>query len=283
MIKTLYISVLSLLGIASVFMGGSVIFDLFGIREMEGNYVPFIVWANFICGFLYLLAVYAILNKKSWQKIPLMIAFTVLMMAFSGLIIHIQNEGAYEHKTVKAMIFRTILTLIFLLTHKKIFKMKKFMIPAIIGIAMLTSCDKKQTDAVDHSEHTAQTENAATENHDDHADHADTNVGLVLDNGNKWKTNTEMLPFIQEQERLLDAYDDNKDDYKVLAANLNSANEKLIKSCTMTGKSHDVLHVWLTDHMRNIDLLAKATTKEEADKVTDALEHSMETYHQYFD
>lgn len=143
MIKTLYISVLSFLGIASVFMGGSVIFDLFRIREMEGNYVPFIVWANFICGFLYLLAVYAILNKKSWQKIPLMIAFTVLMIAFSGLIIHIQNEGVYEHKTVKAMILRTILTLIFLLTHKKIFKMKKFMIPAIIGIAMLTSCDKK--------------------------------------------------------------------------------------------------------------------------------------------
>ena len=166
--------------------------------------------------------------------------------------------------------------------------MKKFIIPAIIGIAVLTSCEKKQTEEVDHSEHTAQTEQVATDDHADHADHAenaenaDTSVALELDNGNKWKTNAEMLPFIQEQERLLEAYDDDKDDYKVLATNLNAANEKLIKSCTMTGKSHDVLHVWLTEHMKNIDLLSKAATKEEADKLTDVLEHSMETYHQYF-
>ena len=44
-----------------------------------------------------------------------------------------------------------------------------------------------------------------------------------------------MLPFINEQEKLLDNFDDDKDDYKILAANLNSANEKLIKSCTMKG------------------------------------------------
>ncbi len=157
--------------------------------------------------------------------------------------------------------------------------MKRFIIPAIIGIVMLTSCEKKQSETVDHSDH-ATTEQVATENHDDHAN---TNVALELDNGNKWKTNAEMLPFIQEQERLLEAYDDDKDDYKVLATNLNAANEQLIKSCTMTGKSHDVLHVWLTDHMKNIDLLAKATTKEEADRITDELDHSMETYHQYFD
>jgi len=91
-----------------------------------------------------------------------------------------------------------------------------------------------------------------------------------------------MLPFIQEQERLIKAYDSDKGDYKKLATDLNSANEKLIKSCTMTGKSHDVLHVWLTDHMKNIGLLGKAANKAEADQITDALEDSMETYHQYF-
>lgn len=168
--------------------------------------------------------------------------------------------------------------------------MKKLFIPAILGIALLTSCEKKQTETVDHSNHEAQTEQVtesseAAEDHDDHAEHAEhanTIAGLELDNGNKWKTNTEMVPFIQEQERLLEAFDDDRDDYKVLATNLNAANEKLIKSCTMTGKSHDVLHVWLTDHMKNIDLLSKAPNKAEADKITDALDHSMELYHQYF-
>ena len=92
-----------------------------------------------------------------------------------------------------------------------------------------------------------------------------------------------MLPFINEQEKLLDNFDDDKDDYKILAANLNSANQKLIKSCTMTGKSHEILHVWLTDHMKNIDLLANAKDKIEAEKIIDELEKSMENYHQFFE
>ncbi len=163
--------------------------------------------------------------------------------------------------------------------------MKKFIIPAIVCIAMLTSCEKKE--AVDRSDHTQneQTATAEAEDHNDdadHAEHANSTAGLELDNGNKWKTNTEMVPFIQEQERLLEAFDDDRDDYKVLASNLSAANEKLIKSCTMTGKSHDVLHVWLTDHMKNIDLLSKAANKEEADRITDALDNSLDTYHKYF-
>jgi hypothetical protein len=46
-------------------MSGSVIFDLFGIREKEGNYVLFIVLANFIAGFFYLLSAYGMLTAKA--------------------------------------------------------------------------------------------------------------------------------------------------------------------------------------------------------------------------
>lgn len=170
--------------------------------------------------------------------------------------------------------------------------MKKLIIPAIVSLVMLGSCEKKE--AIEHSEHTAQTEQNNASDHDDQHDDDDhdhvaaneqstkTLAGLQLDNGKKWKTNAEMLPFIQEQERLLDAFDDDRDDHKVLAASLSAANEKLIKSCTMTGKSHDVLHIWLTGHMKNIDLLSKAATKTEADRITDALDDSMDTYHDYF-
>ena len=162
--------------------------------------------------------------------------------------------------------------------------MKRFIIPAIIGTAMLISCEKK----VEHSDHAdhATTEQTSSENHNEHAtneDHSAAAIKLELDNGKKWKTNPEMLPFINEQEKLLDNFDDDKDDYKILAANLNSANQKLIKSCTMTGKSHEILHVWLTDHMKNIDLLANAKDKIEAEKIIDELEKSMENYHQFFE
>ena len=161
--------------------------------------------------------------------------------------------------------------------------MKKLIVCACLSVALIVSCDKKQDE---HAEHTA-TEQNVSNNHE-HAEeaqsdgHANTVAGLELNNGKKWKTNTEMLPFIQEQEKLINAFDSDTGDYKKLAEDLSYANDRLIKSCTMTGKSHDVLHVWLSSHMKNIDLLGKAANREEADQITDALEESMETYHHYF-
>lgn len=160
--------------------------------------------------------------------------------------------------------------------------MKRLLLPALVGLAILTACEKTQKETVDQTS-TMQTEQTSTEMAPTPDEHMEGMANMELDNGKKWKTNAEMLPFINEQEKLLKAFDDEKDDYKVLAAKMNAANEKLIKSCTMKGKSHDVLHLWLTDHMKNIDLLSKATTQQEAEKIAESLEHSMETYHQYFE
>lgn len=162
--------------------------------------------------------------------------------------------------------------------------MKKTLLSALLGLAIVISCEKKQ-ETTENQDHTNHTENVAgeTEAEATHDDHADASANLELNNGKKWKTNTEMLPYIQKQEQLIDAYDDETGDYKKLAADLSTANDQLIKSCTMTGKSHDVLHVWLTDHMKKIDLLAKAATQKEAEKIAESLEHSMESYHQYFE
>lgn len=162
--------------------------------------------------------------------------------------------------------------------------MKKTLLSALLVLAIVISCEKKQ-ETTENQDHTNHTENVAaeTEAESTHDDHADASANLELNNGKKWKTNTEMLPYIQKQEQLIDAYDDETGDYKKLAADLSAANDQLIKSCTMTGKSHDVLHVWLTNHMKKIDLLAKAATQKEAEKIAESLEHSMESYHQYFE
>lgn len=111
-IKYISSTLLILLGILTLFMGGSVIFDLFGIRAIEGNYVPFIVWANFLCGFLYLIAARGFLLQKPWVAKLLGIAAIILIITFIGLLIHINTGGIYEKKTIGAMIFRTIITLL---------------------------------------------------------------------------------------------------------------------------------------------------------------------------
>lgn len=101
---------LTLFALLTLFMSGSVIFDLFGIRQKEGNYVLFIVVSNFIAGFLYLFGAYGLFTSRVWTTRLLTIITVVLIVAFFGLIFHINSGGVYEAQTVKAMIFRISLT-----------------------------------------------------------------------------------------------------------------------------------------------------------------------------
>lgn len=105
--------VLSLFALLTLFLSTSIIFDLFNIREKEGNYVPFIVWANFICSILYLIAAYGLIKFKKWSTSLLAVSVVVLIAAFIGLKVHISNGGIYELKTVNAMLFRIALTILF--------------------------------------------------------------------------------------------------------------------------------------------------------------------------
>ena len=113
---TLYLlgTIIGAFGLLTLFLSGSVIFDLFGVRAKEGNYVLIIVWANFIASFLYLLSAYGFFKQKKWTTLLLGISIVVLVLGSIGLIIHINSGGIYEVKTPKAMIFRTGITLVFL-------------------------------------------------------------------------------------------------------------------------------------------------------------------------
>ena len=105
--------VLSLFALLTLFLSTSIIFNLFNIREKEGNYVPFIVWANFICSILYLIAAYGLIKLKKWATSLLAVSAVILIAAFVGLKVHISNGGIYELKTVNAMMFRIALTILF--------------------------------------------------------------------------------------------------------------------------------------------------------------------------
>ena len=105
--------ILTAFGLLTLFLSTSVIFDLFGIRAKEGNYVHFVVWANFICSFLYLFAAYGFIKNKRWTATLLGISTLILIVAFIGLKIHANSGGIYETKTIGAMIFRIAVTLVF--------------------------------------------------------------------------------------------------------------------------------------------------------------------------
>lgn len=104
---------LSAFALLTLFLSGSVIFDLFGIRAKEGNYVLLVVWANFISSLLYFVAAYGLIMIKKWPYKILIISAAVLSVALAGLFIHISQGGLYESKTIGAMVFRISVTLAF--------------------------------------------------------------------------------------------------------------------------------------------------------------------------
>lgn len=105
--------ILTALGLLTLFLSTSVIFDLFDIRDKEGNYVLFVVWSNFISSILYLFAAYGFIKNKNWTTTLLGISILILIAAFIGLKIHASAGGIYETKTIGAMIFRIAVTLVF--------------------------------------------------------------------------------------------------------------------------------------------------------------------------
>ena len=111
-LKTAAIAI-GLFALVTIFMSGSVIFDLFGIRAKEGNYVLFVVVLNFICGFLYLVAAYGLFTQKIWTTRLLIAAVGILVVSFLGILWHINSGGIYEMGTVKAMLYRISITLLF--------------------------------------------------------------------------------------------------------------------------------------------------------------------------
>lgn len=115
-IRYILIFFLTAFALLTLFMSSSVIFDLFGIREKEGNYVLFIVWTNFICSFLYLLAAIKWYKLKRCTYKILGLSTLILIIAQISLFIYINNGGIYEEKTVKAMFFRIVVTAIFALS-----------------------------------------------------------------------------------------------------------------------------------------------------------------------
>jgi hypothetical protein len=106
---------------------------------------------------------------------------------------------------------------------------------------------------------------------------------IELVNGVKWSINAEMKPFLSKGEKLITDYlNSSNTDYKTLAKNLKEQNNLLIKSCTMTGKSHDELHKWLEPHLKLVDSLEKTTNAEEAKELVSQLEQSYKNFGNFF-
>ena len=110
-------------GLLTIKSGGSVLFVDGIAREEAGNYVPFVLWFNFLAGFTYVLAAVGLFMQKHWAVwISIFIAVTTIIV-FALLGLHILNDGLYEVRTVVAMSLRTVIwTSIAVLAYRKIIR-----------------------------------------------------------------------------------------------------------------------------------------------------------------
>ncbi len=99
-------------GLLTLYLSGSVIFDLFDMRAKQGNYVLFVIWANFICGFLYLAGSYGLLTKKTWTSAVFRISLGVLLLTFIAFLIYVYTGGVHKTDTFKALPVRAFITII---------------------------------------------------------------------------------------------------------------------------------------------------------------------------
>jgi hypothetical protein len=84
-------------GALTVVSGGTALF---------GGAAPFVLWFNFLSGFVYVLAGIGIALRKPWGGTLAMALALAIVLVFALFGWHVYRGGAYEMRTVRAMALR---------------------------------------------------------------------------------------------------------------------------------------------------------------------------------
>ncbi|MGO4909115.1 hypothetical protein ACEN2J_12390 [Pseudorhodobacter sp. W20_MBD10_FR17] len=94
-------------GALTVFSGGRALFGGAEAAAAVGNAVGFVLWFNFLAGFAYMLAGIGLFLQHRpavWISVAIFVSTALVGLSFGY---HVLQGGAYEMRTVGAMILRT--------------------------------------------------------------------------------------------------------------------------------------------------------------------------------
>ena len=92
-------------GTLTVKAGGSA---LFGGGAAGGNYVPFVIWFNFLAGFFYIAAAIGLWRERPWSAWLALWLAILTITVFAAFGTYVAAGGAFETRTVWAMTLRSV-------------------------------------------------------------------------------------------------------------------------------------------------------------------------------
>jgi uncharacterized membrane protein len=104
--------VATIFGIVTIIVGGKTLFGGAEERAAVGNIVPFVLWFNFVAGFAYIIAGVGLFLWKRWAALLSAVIAATTIAVFIAFGIYIFLGGAFESRTVGAMIIRSAIWIV---------------------------------------------------------------------------------------------------------------------------------------------------------------------------
>ena len=76
-------------------------------RADFGNVVPFVLWFNFLAGFVYIVTGVGLLLYKRWAVYASLFVAVSTILVFVAFGVHVISGGAYERRTIGALMIRS--------------------------------------------------------------------------------------------------------------------------------------------------------------------------------
>lgn len=95
-------------GLLTIKEGGMTLSGNEAALSAAGNYVPFVLWFNFMAGFAYVIAGAGLWMRQRWAVWLAVVIAAATALVFAAFGAHVFFGGLYEKRTVIAMSMRTL-------------------------------------------------------------------------------------------------------------------------------------------------------------------------------
>ena len=110
-------------GLLTVREGGTVLFGGEAARAAAGNYVPFVLWFNFLAGFAYVAAGAGLWLQQRWSAWLALAILIGTVAVFAAFGVHVAAGGGYELRTAIAMGLRILVwAVIFAAAYRSVWR-----------------------------------------------------------------------------------------------------------------------------------------------------------------